>query len=225
MDELQIYLAGDSTVCTYGKERAPQAGWGQMFPRYLKPGAVCINHAVGGRSSKSFINEGRLKAIANELKPDDYLLIQFGHNDSKPEHERRTHPFITYQDYLKQYISFARQKLANPVLVTPVQRRYFSENGRVKDTHGDYPIAVRKLATSESVPLIDLTKDTTVLLEGLGPEISKKLFMWIEPGVSHSYPYGLKDNTHFNEQGADKVAGLVCDKIKKLQLPLADFLA
>ncbi|WP_309507445.1 rhamnogalacturonan acetylesterase [Sediminibacillus dalangtanensis] len=197
---------------------------GQALPRFFKAGVVVINRAVGGRSSKSFMTEGRLDEINRDLQPGDYLFIQFGHNDSKPEPERRTDPFTTYQDCLNQYITVARQKQAFPVLLTPVQRRNFSENGRLRETHGDYPTAMRELARMESIPLIDLTKETTVLLEKLGDIESKKLFMWVEPGASKNYPDGLQDNTHFNEQGAEEIARVVCKCLRTMKLPLADYL-
>ncbi|WP_026570610.1 MULTISPECIES: rhamnogalacturonan acetylesterase [Sediminibacillus] len=225
MNRVRIFLAGDSTVSNYGKDRAPQAGWGQALPRFFKSEAEVINRAAGGRSSKSFITEGKLNEITNDLHPGDYLFIQFGHNDNKPDPERRTDPFTTYQDCLKQYIAVARQKQACPVLLTPVQRRIFSEIGSLKDTHGNYPDAMRALAERESVPLIDLTKETTALLEALGHKDSKKLFMWIEQGESKNYPDGLQDNTHFNEQGAITIANLVCKNMKKMEIPLLDYLS
>ncbi|SDL82659.1 rhamnogalacturonan acetylesterase [Sediminibacillus halophilus] len=221
---IRIFLAGDSTVSDYGKHRAPQAGWGQALPRFFETGVVVFNRAAGGKSSKSFITEGRLDEINRDLQPGDYLFIQFGHNDSKPETERHTDPFTTYQNCLKQYVTVARQNQAFPVLLTPVQRRYFSENGSLQETHGDYPAAMRELAHMESVPLIDLTKKTTVLLEKSGDIASRKLFMWFEPGEEENYPNGVQDNTHFNEQGAEEIAGLVCRCLKTMKLPLADYL-
>jgi lysophospholipase L1-like esterase len=218
-----IFLAGDSTVTD--QEIAPYAGWGQMLPALFKADAAIANEAKSGRSSKSFISEGRLAAIAERIRPNDFLLIQFGHNDQKPDEERATSPYTTYKQYLTAYIDLAREKGAYPVLITPVQRRLFLPNGKLADSHGEYIPAMKQLASELEVPLLDLAEATKSLYEKLGDEPSKSLFMWTHPGEFAAFPEGVKDNTHFQEFGGRIIAGLVADLIREQQLaPLSMFL-
>lgn len=224
METVRIWMAGDSTMSDYDESVAPRMGWGQVLGRFLKPEAVVLNKAASGRSSKSFINEGRLDEIREGIGPGDYFLIQFGHNDEKPDEERRTEPYTTYKQYLKQYINAAREKGAHPVLLTPVERRKFDEAGRLVDTHGEYPAAMKQLAEEEDVPLIDLGAKTRQLLERLGPEESKRLFLWFEPGERENYPEGAQDDTHFSEYGAEQVARLALEGFRELELGLANFI-
>lgn len=157
MTYINIFLAGDSTVSIYDSSVAPRTGWGQVLGDYMNKKVLVQNQATSGRSSKSFIDEGRLRKISDLIEKGDYLFIQFGHNDNKPDKERHTEPFSSYKRYLKKYIQHARNKQAVPVLITPVQRRSFDENNIFKETHGDYPLAMRQLAKQYEVPLIDLT--------------------------------------------------------------------
>jgi lysophospholipase L1-like esterase len=221
MKAMQLFLAGDSTMSNYEQDRAPQAGWGQVIGELLKPEVAVRNEAASGRSSKSFIDEGRLTPIEADIRPGDWLFIQFGHNDQKPDEERRTEPYGTYQEHLLTYVEAARSRGAFPVLVTPVQRRSFLEDGVISDTHGEYPSAMKELAAKEGVPLVDLGASSKRLLEALGPERSKALFLWLEPGAHPNYPEGVEDNTHFSETGALKIARLVVEELKELKLPLA----
>lgn len=213
-----IFLAGDSTVTDQQADGFPYAGWGQMLPALIKADAAVANFALSGRSSKSFIAEGQLEQIWALIKPHDYLLIQFGHNDQKLDDERHTDPFTTYKATLKQYIDGARQRQAIPILVTPVHRRFFDGEGRLLDTHGDYLTAMKELAASEDTPLIDLAARSKALFEELGPEETKAVFMWTLPGEFANFPNGTEDNTHFQEQGGIRIAGLVAEGLKDLQL-------
>lgn len=222
--KLTVFIAGDSTACDYEPSRAPRAGWGQMIGRFFDQNRVAIaNRAISGRSSMSFINEGALDGILADIKSGDYLLIQFGHNDAKKEDPTRYADPDTYQSYLSQYVNGARQAGANPVLITPVNRRRF-EQGRLVPTHGLYPEAMIALAKKENVPLIDLTERSRVLFEALGEEKTKELFLWLEPGVSVNYPEGVQDDTHFTEQGATEIAKLIVQGIRELDLPLARYI-
>lgn len=224
-EKIRIFIAGDSTACDYEPSRAPRAGWGQMIGRFFDQNRVAIvNRAISGRSSKSFINEGALDGILADIKSGDYLLIQFGHNDAKKEDPTRYADPDTYQSYLTQYVNGARQAGANPVLITPVNRRRF-ENGRLVPTHGLYPKAMIALAKKENVPLIDLTERSRVLFEALGEEKTKELFLWLEPGVSVNYPEGVQDDTHFAEKGAIEIAKLIVQGIRELDLPLARYIS
>lgn len=213
-----IFLAGDSTVTDQPDDGYPYAGWGQMLPMFVKQDAAVANYALSGRSSKSFISEGVLDQIWSRIKPYDYLLIQFGHNDQKFDEERHTEPFTTYKQTLKAYIDGARERKAIPVLVTSVQRRFYEEDGTLRDTHGDYLTAVRELAAEEEVPLIDLAKASKALFEALGPEDTKKLFMWLAPGEFMNFPDGTEDNTHFQQLGGIEIARLVYEELKTLKL-------
>ncbi|QMV43137.1 rhamnogalacturonan acetylesterase [Cohnella cholangitidis] len=222
---INLYLAGDSTVTDQPEEGFPYAGWGQMLPAFLKHDVVVANHAMSGRSSKSFIDEDRLNAILQEIKANDYLFVQFGHNDQKTDEERYTDPSTTYKSYLEQYIDGARSKGAFPVLITSVHRRFYEADGRIKDTHGPYAEAVRELAAERDVPLIDLAEMSKRLFEEIGPEEAKSIFMWGAPGEFAHFPGGIEDNTHFQEQGAIRVAELVVSGIRSAAIwPLAMYL-
>lgn len=211
-----VYLAGDSTVTD--QETFPYAGWGQMLPLYLNAEIAVVNEAKSGRSSKSFLNEGRLQPILERIKPKDYLFIQFGHNDEKTDEERATDPYTTYKQHLAVYIEEARDRGAIPVLITPVERRKFDANGKITPTHGDYVTAMKELAAEQEVPLIDLTAKSAALYESLGDEPSKALFMWAYPGEFADFPEGAKDDTHFQIAGGIRIAGLVAEGIRELGL-------
>lgn len=156
-DPHRIFIAGDSTAAEYGAERAPQAGWGQMLQEWFDPAQWQVrNHAKGGRSTRSFIAEGRLDAIAKDIQAGDVLLIQFGHNDAKHEDPTRyTDPQGDYQQFLRSYIAAARDKGATPILITPAARLLY-DFGALLDTHGRYTLAMQQLAAQEHVGLIDL---------------------------------------------------------------------
>jgi len=218
-----ILIAGDSTASSYPVERAPQAGWGQVLNRFFTDEIRIENEAASGRSSKSFIQEGRLHRIDEKLKANDYFFVQFGHNDAKQD-DRYTEPFLDFKDYLNQYIDVALKKEATPVLITPVQRRSFDENGNFEETHGHYPSAIKQVARERNIPVIDLTKRSREYLEKLGSEESKKIFLWLEKGSNKNYPDGLKDNTHFSEEGAYQIASLIVKGIRELQLPIVDYM-
>jgi lysophospholipase L1-like esterase len=222
---IAVYLAGDSTMASYPANRAPLTGWGQVFQRFFTDAVMVKNHAVSGRSSKSFIDEGRLDAILRQIQPGDYLLIQFAHNDEKATDPKRyTEPQTTFKAYLIQYVEGARAKGAHPVLITPMHRRGFSSDGSIRFSHGDYPQAILELAAEMQVPVIDLHQKSQVLFERLGPVGTKQVFLWLEKGEHPNYPDGKEDNTHFSEYGAVEIAKLVAEGLKEANLPLADHL-
>jgi len=221
---VRIFIAGDSTAATYPQEQEPMAGWGQMIGRLFGPEVEVVNEARCGRSSKSFIAEGHLQRIEEAIGAGDYLMIQFGHNDQKPDEERHTEPETTYPEHLARYIELAVAKNAQPVLLTSVERRHFDEAGELTPSHGAYPDAMRKLARERGVPLLDLCPRTQELYRSLGPENSKRLFVWLKPNEHPNYPDGVQDDTHFNEDGAAQVAALVAEEIRKSDLPLKEYL-
>lgn len=211
--KIKVFIAGDSTAAKKLPEKRPETGWGEMIPMFFSGEVEFENHAVNGRSSKSFIDEGRLEKISEGIGKGDFLFIQFGHNDEKQDVERRTEPFTTYKSYLLRYIEVATKKNANPVLLTSVQRRSFSEDGRINDTHGEYLVAMRELAAERNIPLIDVAEKSKILFEKLGIEKTKEIFLWCEPGESENYPDGVMDNTHFKDYGAKVIAQLVFEGI------------
>ncbi len=204
-----LFLLGDSTVCDQPRE--PFASWGQMLTRFFKPEIAVANHAQSGESLRSSFNAKRLEKVVSVLKPGDAVLIQFGHNDEK-ERGEGVGAFTTYKASLKQYIAAVRKHGGEPVLVTPVQRRTFDAERKIRNSHGDYPEAMKQVAAEESVPLIDLHALSTTLYEALGPEKSGALF---KPG----------DGTHHNNYGAYELARCVVEGIRAAKLPLAKFLA
>jgi len=220
-----IYMIGDSTMANKPLNDNPERGWGQLFPQFFNENVKIENHAMNGRSTKSFIDEGRWDSVFFKLKKGDYLFIQFGHNDEKvdkPNVYAEAH--TTYKDNLIKFITESRSKGAIPILVTPVMRRRFDEKGVVVDTHGDYPAVVKEVAVLTKVPVIDLHEKSTKLLTDLGVEGSKLLFLHIAPGVYKSLPEGKKDDTHFSEFGATKIGALVVAGIKEQNIELKKYL-
>ncbi|WP_329548369.1 rhamnogalacturonan acetylesterase [Streptomyces sp. NBC_01356] len=196
-----LYIAGDSTAAQKYADAAPETGWGMALPFFLREDLAVANHAVNGRSSKSFVDEGRLDVILEAIRPGDLLLVQFGHNDEKSaDPVRYTEPWTTYQDYLRLYVDGARARGARPVLATSVERRKFDADGNAVPTHGDYPASVRALAADEGVALLDIQAQSLALWQRLGVEETKKYFNWTATE---------QDNTHFNPPGAIAVARMV----------------
>ncbi|MFC7846943.1 rhamnogalacturonan acetylesterase [Arthrobacter sp. NPDC057388] len=196
-----FYIAGDSTSCQKHEDVAPETGWGMGMPFFLNPRVRTDNRALSGRSSKSFIDEGHLEAILADIKSGDILLVQFGHNDQKLEDPKRyTEPWTTYQDHLRLYVDGARSRGAVPVLATPAERRRFERSGNAYSSHGDYPAAMRALAAEKGVPLIDVQAQTLALWQQLGPEETKKYFLYVGD---------RRDNTHFNTPGAAAIAKII----------------
>jgi lysophospholipase L1-like esterase len=202
-DVVTVYVTGDSTVTDQPHE--PWNSWGQMLPRFFKPGVAVANHAESGESLRSFVGEKRLEKVLSTIKPGDYLFVQFGHNDQK-QRGPDVGPFTSYSDLLRRFIGEARKKGAIPVLVTPVNRRTFDAEGRIINSLGDYPEAVRRTARDEGVALIDLNAMSKPFYEALGDEGSKRAFV---------------DNTHHNAYGSYELARCVVEGIRSAGLDLA----
>jgi len=221
-----IFLIGDSTCANKPLDDNPERGWGQLFPNYFTNEIEIQNHAVNGRSTKSFITEHRWDTVMSRLKAGDYVMIQFGHNDQKVEDSNRSAPAHTlYKENLIRFINDVRSKGANPILITPVMRRKFDVQGKFVDQHGDYPGVVKEVAAQMNVSLIDLYKSSEALIIKEGVENSKRLFLNIPPNHFKNYKGKEEDNTHFSEYGASSMASLVCQGIKDQDLPLAKYLA
>ncbi|HEX8503656.1 MAG TPA: rhamnogalacturonan acetylesterase [Pyrinomonadaceae bacterium] len=204
-----LFLLGDSTVCDQPGE--PYNSWGQMLPRFFRPGLAVANHAESGESLRSSAAARRLDKVLSLIRPGDYLFVQFGHNDEK-ERGEGVGAFTTYKASLKRYAEEARSRGASVVLLTPVQRRTFDAAGRITDSHGDHDDAVRQAAKELGVPVIDLHALSTPFYEALGPEESKKAFA---PG----------DNTHHNNYGSYELARAVVEGIRASRLGLVKYLA
>lgn len=206
-----IFMAGDSTAAQKGTDKKPEAGWGEGFRSLLSPAIKLDNWAVNGRSTKSFIAQGRLEAIMRKLQPGDYLFIQFGHNDQKIEDpERYTDPDQAYQANLQRFITAVREKGGKPVLLTSVSRRRFLEDGSLDPLAvGPYPAAMRQVAAETNTPLLDMFAASQELLQQFGAEAAKELFLHLQPGDHPNYPDGVTDDTHFSEAGAEQIAILV----------------
>ena len=223
--QVTIFMAGDSTMAIKQPDKRPETGWGEMFAKYFKNGTVRIeNRAMNGRSTKTFISEGRWQSIIDDLKTGDYVLIQFGHNDESKDKGERYTPPADYRNNLIRFIADVKAKGGNPVLLTPVMRRKFDSSGNLVDTHGEYPDLVRAVANEHNVPLIDMHRDSEVLIKGYGVEGSRKLFLQLQPGENANYPKGIEDNTHFNPIGADEMAKLAVKGIQENKIGLRKYL-
>ena len=219
--KITIHMIGDSTMADKPLDDNPERGWGQMFPMFFDSTVLIENHARNGRSTRSFLRETLWTPVVNKLQPGDYVFIQFGHNDEKPEKVDRYTPPEDYRKNLIRFVTETRERKAEPVLCTPIMRRRFDEQGKFYDEHGVYPDIVRQVAAEYRVPLIDMHRKSEKLIVDLGPEGSKKVFLWISPGVYKSLPSGREDNTHFSEYGATQMAELAVEGIKELNLELA----
>ena len=213
---MTIFICGDSTAATYAPERAPITGWGQVLTEFI-PGVNIVNKAMGGRSTKSFLADGRLVAIEKDIQPGDLLLIQFTHNDGSDLVWRHTDPHTSFAANLELFVDTARIHGAIPVLMTPIPRCYWRE-GELIDAHGEYPDAIRRVAMKRGVPLLEITLEGMQALRELGEEATQSLYMNVEPGLYPAYPNGSKDDTHTQIAGARLYARITADLLKKQHL-------
>jgi lysophospholipase L1-like esterase len=222
--KIHIWLIGDSTMCIQPKDRSPVTGWGTPFEDFWDSTVTVFNRARGGRSTRTFISEGRWKNVADSLEEGDYVLMQFGHNDEakEPQYSERYTSVPDYKLNLIKFITETREKKAFPVLITPVTRLIFDSLGNINETHKEYSAAVWEVGKQYNVPVIDLDERSRAMVQTLGPVYSKMLYMQLDTLEHPHYPVGRKDNTHFNEYGARRMAQLVLAEIRKLKLELAD---
>lgn len=220
-----IYLAGDSTMARKLPEKRPETGWGEALQAFFDEAKVRIdNRAQNGRSTRTFIAEKHWQAIVDKLKPGDYVFIQFGHNDAAADKVDRYTPPADYRRNLIDFVNDVRAKKATPVLLTPVMRRRFDKDGRFQDAHGEYPNLVRAVAAEKKVALIDMHRQSEVVIKQYGVEPSRKLFLQLKPDENPNYPKGIEDNTHFSPLGAGIMASLAVDGIREQQLGLVRYL-
>lgn len=216
-----IFIAGDSTAAKKEASVRPETGWGEKIGLFFDQNVLIKNKAKNGRSSKSFIEEGRLAEIEKEIQPGDYLFIQFGHNDQKIQEDRGTKPFGDYLAFLTQYIEVAQKQQACPVLLTSISRRDYLVDGKLNnETLGQYPEAMRMLASKLDVPCLDLFKITQEWLADFEIEETKEFFLHSQSNRLPNYPNGVIDNTHLSDLGAYCVASLVAQTIEKSPLSL-----
>lgn len=227
-----IFLIGDSTMADRSTASgSPERGWGQMLPCFLNGRIRVENHAACGRSSLSFIREGRWQAVLDRLQAGDYVIIQFGHNDEKTDTALHTVPGGSFDENLRRFVRETREKGAHPVLMNSIVRRnypptpetphqyiYEKEGNTLVDTHGEYLLSPRRIAHEMDVPFVDMAKLTHDQVAEMGPELSKKLFMWIPPGRYPSLPQGKVDNTHLNIWGS-KVFAAIAAKALSQKVP------
>jgi len=214
----KVFIAGDSTAAIKIEEKRPESGWGEFLQDFISPNLEVRNFAQNGRSTKSFIDEGILDQIDKEIKKDDYLLIQFGHNDEKKEDPKRyTTAYGTYQENLLKFVLMARRHEAIPILITSITRRRFIDKEYIDpNALGEYPMSMIDVAKKYDVKSIDMFKISQKLLQELGDAGSRKLFMHFKPNESIHYPNGLEDNTHFNPYGAKMIASIIASELKKI---------
>lgn len=223
VEKTTIHLIGDSTMANKEgtPEENPERGWGQVLSQFFDSSIEVINYAINGRSTKSFISEGRWKEVCQNLKKGDYVLIQFGHNDQKNnDPSRYTNPTGSYYYNLKKFVVESREKGATPILLTSIVRRSFNENGTLEDTHGIYPLMVRQLANDLNVDFIDHLYLTEKIVSELGPDKSKRIYLWVNPGEYQRFPDGKQDDTHLNLDGANLYSKLVASELSKLNIKL-----
>lgn len=224
-EPITIYLAGDSTMAEKQPDKRPETGWGEALQQFFNADKVRVeNHAMNGRSTRTFISENRWQAIINKLKRGDYVFIQFGHNDEAKEKTERYTPPEDYRKNLIKFINEVRAKQAIPILLTPVMRRRFDKDGNFQDSHGEYPDIVRAVAAEQRVPLLDMHRRSEKVIRQYGVEESKKLFLQLAPNENANYPKGIEDNTHFSPLGARLMAEQAVDGMRELKLGLAKYL-
>ncbi len=222
-----VFWAGDSTVACNKANTYPQTGIAQAFDRFTADDVVICNHAVNGRSTKSFIDESRLATIYDEISEGDYLFVQFGHNDEKiNDPTRYTDPHGEFITNLGKFVNVARNKGATPVFITSVERRLFDESGKLKPSeHTEYVKGMKEAAKKYNVAVADLFTRSRDFLEKTGDEASKKYYMNLAPGEVAWAPEGKKDNSHLRYEGASVYAGMIAESLSKLGEPYASLLA
>jgi lysophospholipase L1-like esterase len=221
--KVRIFLAGDSTCSIKEQKYYPETGWGMPFVHFWNSDVGVVNKAKNGRSTRTCITEGIWSSIINEIKPGDYVFIQFGHNDEVPTKVNTYTTPDQFKSNLEKFVTETRNKMGNPVLLTPVSRRNFDSLGVTQQTHPEYSSYVIEISKKLNVPLIDLDVKSRTLYQQMGVENSKLLFVQLKPGEHPNYPNGKEDNTHFNELGARLIAQLVLQEMKNLKLGICDY--
>lgn len=219
----KLFLIGGSTMATFPEAR-PVVGWGQKLPLFFKDAAQIDNRAKSGRSTKSFIDQGLWDQVHADLRAGDFLIMCWGTNDGAKDEARRTEPRKEFRANLERLIRETRAKGATPILATPVVRRQWDAVGNFVEPPSEYVVVTREVAAREGAPLMELRGATVALERSLGVEGSIALHLYLPPGKSDAYPNGAKDDTHYNADGAMRVAELAVREIRRLNLPLVEWL-
>ncbi len=209
-----LFLLGDSTVCDQPGE--PYSSWGQMLPRFFKPGLAVANHGESGETYRDSIGRRRLDKILSVMQPGDTVIMQFGHNDQKQIKEGKGGPFTTYKAEIKTHVDAIRLHGGTPVLVSPMERRAFDAHGKVVPSLADYAEAARQAAGELKLPFIDLNALSKPFYEALGPEKSALAFAEPTPGKI--------DNTHHNSYGSYQLAKIIVSALRQAKLAPAAFI-
>lgn len=236
----KVYLIGDSTMADYSndydpgkdymKTRYPITGWGQVFQSFLITDSLCkvkniiktdsvfvYDRARGGRSTRTFFQEGRWRSVYEQLKKGDLVLMQFGHNDAAKNKTERYVNIEGYKEFLRLFVSQTRDKGAIPIILTPVARNYPWHADVLNDVHGDYDQGPKDIANEMKVHLIDLNLKSREYFTKMGKDfVTENYFMNLPSGLYEAYPDGQKDNTHFQPRGATEVARLVFEGLQEL---------
>lgn len=223
-EKIVLRLMGDSTMADKDLSyENPERGWGQRLKSHVDTNVVIANYAQNGRSTRSFQTLGIWDRVKKDLKSGEYLFIQFGHNDSKESDTTRyAAPFGAYQENLRIFVDHALSVGAKPVIFTPVSRRWFDDQGKLKtECHGDYPAAAKQIADEYGLPFIDANSVTQAWLSSLGDEATRRYYMWVEKGTNPRHPDGKVDNTHTNVAGARQIVNLLLPEIVKVIPELA----
>ncbi len=202
-----LFIFGDSTAAIKTEDSRPETGWGECFSKYLADGWILDNRAINGRSTKLVLSNGDFFNALECAKEGDAALIQYGHNESKPDAERHTEPWTSFKDNLKFMALSLKKKGVAVYFLTPIARRNFID-GVLEDTHGDYPKAMKEASRELGIPLVDMTSMSMDLLRSAGEMKSRDFFMNFGPGIYGNYPEGKDDNTHLRPEGAEKIASL-----------------
>lgn len=221
-----LFLIGDSTMSNKDNpEKNPEHGWGQVLPQFFTSGIEIQNHAINGRSSKSFRTEGRWDRVEKQLKKGDFVIIEFGHNDQKIKDSTKfTNPYTQYRANLERYVKEIKAKGATPILMTSITRRNFNEYGVLIDTHKEYPLVVRLVADDLKVPFVDMQLLTEQLEIAYGAEKSKDLHLHFKAGENAYYDKDKADDTHLSKSGAEAIAKLATTSLKTLKTGLEKYI-
>ena len=216
---LTVWMIGDSTMANKpDPEHNPERGWGQALPQFFDASVTVENHAVNGRSTKSFIAEGRWDSVRTRLRKGDYVFIEFGHNDEKVEDSTRyTNPYTGYRRNLERFVTETRAQGATPIVFSPIVRRHFNAHGVLEDTHGAYPFVARETARGLGAPFVDLLQLTEDLVLRAGPDGSKALYVYTTEGQFPAFPQARADDTHLSPRGAAAVARLAAQAVQRLR--------
>ena len=221
-DVTTVFLCGNSTVVD--QENEPWASWGQMITRWFGPQVSIANFAESGLSCTTFLAQLRLDKILSQLKKGDYVIVEFGHNDEK-EHKPGDGPWYSYTRNLKIFVDRVREAGGNIYFCTPTARRFFEDDQKtIRNTHGDYPEAMKTVARREQVPVIDLTAMSTSFYEALGFDGSKRSLVHYPANTFAGQDKPLADNTHFNPFGACEIAKMIVMGLKQIDSPLVNYL-